>query len=40
METLIEPNIHPVLVHSAFALTATAAVSYVLAAIPAMGGAA
>ena len=37
MENLIEPNIHPVLVHFAFALTATAAVSYVLAAMPATG---
>ncbi len=37
MENLIEPNIHPVLVHFAFALTVTAAVSYVLAALPAMG---
>lgn len=37
MENLIEPNIHPVLVHFAFALTVTAAASYVLAALPAMG---
>lgn len=36
MENLIEPNIHPVLVHFAFALTVTAAVSYVLAALPVM----
>jgi hypothetical protein len=36
MENLIEPNIHPVLVHFAFALTVTAAVSYALTAPPAM----
>ncbi len=36
MENLLEPNIHPALVHFAFALTVTAAVSYALSALPAM----
>lgn len=35
MENLIEPNIHPLLVHFAIALTTTAALAYVLAGIPA-----
>lgn len=35
MELLIEPNIHPLLVHFAVALTTTAALTYVLARIPA-----
>lgn len=35
MESLVEPNIHPLLVHFAIALTMTAALAYVLAWIPA-----
>ncbi|MGQ0531778.1 MAG: nuclear transport factor 2 family protein [Caulobacteraceae bacterium] len=35
MESLIEPNIHPLLVHFAIALTMTAALAYVLALVPA-----
>lgn len=35
MENLIEPNIHPLLVHFAIALTMTAALAYVLTWIPA-----
>ncbi len=35
MESLIEPNIHPLLVHFAIALTMTAALAYVLAWLPA-----
>lgn len=35
MEGLIEPNIHPLLVHFAIALTTAAAVAYVLAGMPA-----
>ncbi len=37
MESLIEPNIHPVFVHFAYALTVAAAVTYVLGGLPAMG---
>ncbi len=33
MTSLIEPNIHPILVHFAYALTVTAVASYVLAAL-------
>lgn len=36
MENFVEPNIHPVLVHFAYALSVTAAVSYVLSGLPAM----
>jgi uncharacterized membrane protein/ketosteroid isomerase-like protein len=36
MENLIEPNIHPLLVHFTIALTVTAASSYVLACFPFM----
>lgn len=36
MESLIEPNIHPMLVHFTIALTVTAAASYVLARFPFM----
>lgn len=36
MESLIEPNIHPVLVHFALALTVTAAMSYLLASVPSL----
>jgi uncharacterized membrane protein len=34
MENLIEPNIHPFLVHFALALTTTSAAAYVLSIIP------
>ncbi len=37
MESLIEPNIHPVLVHFAYALSVAAAVSYLLGKLPMMG---
>ena len=37
MENLIEPNIHPILVHFAYALSVTAFISYLLAAIAPAG---
>ena len=33
MENIIEPNIHPILVHFAYALSITAFISYVLAPV-------
>jgi uncharacterized membrane protein/ketosteroid isomerase-like protein len=38
MESLIEPNIHPVLVHFAYALTATGALSLFIVSLAAPGG--
>jgi len=37
MENLIEPNIHPILVHFAYALSMTAFISYLLAAVSPAG---
>ncbi|HRX39779.1 MAG TPA: hypothetical protein P5072_10110, partial [Parvularculaceae bacterium] len=38
MENLIEPNIHPVLVHFAYALTVTGAISMLIVSFAPAGG--
>lgn len=38
MEHLVEPNVHPVLVHFAYALTVTSAISLLIAAFSSAGG--